>query len=189
VAGGIGAAVYGGNVLEGMGYGALGGGILGGMMGAIGYYGRGLESNAYDFGASSTNTMDTANMFAGPVTRTPGVEVQGKASFYSDWFNGRKTASGEIFSQDLTTGAMHFDRWGFKIPCDATVENLSKPSIALKVTINDHGPFMHGSGGSMDRPGFAIDLSKSAFDALGGRRTETAGEIAGVKVRIPQSCY
>jgi hypothetical protein len=49
VAGGIGAAVYGGNVLEGMGYGALGGGILGGMMGAIGYYGRGLESNAYQY--------------------------------------------------------------------------------------------------------------------------------------------
>ena len=53
VAGGIGAAVYGGNVLEGMGYGALGGGIIGGAMGAIGYYGRGLQSNAYDFGSSA----------------------------------------------------------------------------------------------------------------------------------------
>jgi hypothetical protein len=81
VAGGLSSAIYGGNVLEGMAYGALGGAVLGGAMGAIGYYGRGLQSNAYDFGSSVETPESSLSMYpeAGVKTGTQG---------YSDTFGG-----------------------------------------------------------------------------------------------------
>ena len=75
------------------------------------------------------------------------------ASFYHDKFNGRKTASGEIFSNSKLTAAHRTLPFGTIVQ----VTNL-KTGKSVEVRINDRGPF-HSSR--------ALDLSKAAFDSIG----------------------
>ena len=75
------------------------------------------------------------------------------ASFYHDKFNGRKTASGEIFSNRKLTAAHRTLPFGTVIE----VTNL-RTGKRVEVRINDRGPF-HSSR--------ALDLSKAAFDSIG----------------------
>lgn len=71
------------------------------------------------------------------------------ASYYHDKFNGRKTASGEKFDNNLYTAAHRTLKFGTKIKVTNKVNNQS-----VIVTVNDRGPFIK------DRE---IDLSKRAF--------------------------
>lgn len=71
------------------------------------------------------------------------------ASYYADKFNGRKTASGEPFDNNLYTAAHRTLKFGTKVKVTNTVNNES-----VIVTVNDRGPFIK------DRE---IDLSKKAF--------------------------
>ncbi|MEN3322122.1 septal ring lytic transglycosylase RlpA family protein [Mariniflexile soesokkakense] len=71
------------------------------------------------------------------------------ASYYADKFNGRKTASGEKFDNNLYTAAHKTLKFGTKVKVTNTVNNES-----VIVTVNDRGPFVK------DRE---IDLSKKAF--------------------------
>ncbi len=75
------------------------------------------------------------------------------ASFYHDKFNGRKTASGDIFSNEKLTAANRTLPFGTMVK----VTNL-RTGKSVVVEINDRGPF-HSSR--------ALDLSKAAFDAIG----------------------
>ena len=75
------------------------------------------------------------------------------ASFYHDKFNGRKTASGEIFNNRKLTAAHRTLPFGTVIQ----VTNL-RTGKSVEVRINDRGPF-HSSR--------ALDLSKAAFDSIG----------------------
>ena len=75
------------------------------------------------------------------------------ASFYHDKFNGRKTASGEIFSNRKLTAAHRTLPFGTIVQ----VTNL-RTEKSVEVRINDRGPF-HSSR--------ALDLSKAAFDSIG----------------------
>lgn len=75
------------------------------------------------------------------------------ASFYHDKFNGRKTASGEIFSNRKLTAAHRTLPFGTIVE----VTNL-RTGKSIEVRINDRGPF-HSSR--------ALDLSKAAFDSIG----------------------
>lgn len=79
--------------------------------------------------------------------------MKGKASFYSDWFDGRLTANGEFFSQKAYTAAhktLPFETW-------VEVTNLdNNKSVYLR--INDRGPYIKGR---------IIDLSKAGAEALG----------------------
>ena len=75
------------------------------------------------------------------------------ASFYHDKFNGRKTASGEIFSNRKLTAAHRTLPFGTIVQ----VTNL-RTGKSVEVKINDRGPF-HSSR--------ALDLSKAAFDSIG----------------------
>lgn len=77
----------------------------------------------------------------------------GKASFYADRLEGRRTASGEIFSQSELTAAHKTLPFGTKIK----VTNLANNKFVI-VEVNDRGPFTHGR---------IIDLSKSAAKKLG----------------------
>lgn len=81
------------------------------------------------------------------------------ASYYHDKFNGRKTASGEIFSNNKMTAANKRLPFGTLV----RVTNLRNDKSVI-VRINDRGPY-HSSR--------AIDLSKAAFDEIGnlGRGT------------------
>jgi len=71
------------------------------------------------------------------------------ASYYHDKFNGRKTASGEKFDNNLFTAAHKTLKFGTKIKVTNTVNNEF-----VIVTVNDRGPFVKGR---------EIDLSKKAF--------------------------
>ncbi|MXN92547.1 septal ring lytic transglycosylase RlpA family protein [Flavobacterium sp. Sd200] len=71
------------------------------------------------------------------------------ASYYADKFNGRKTASGEKFSNSKLTAAHK------KLPFGTKVKVTNKANgKSVVVVVNDRGPF----GGGRD-----IDLSKKAF--------------------------
>ena len=75
------------------------------------------------------------------------------ASFYHDKFNGRKTASGEIFSNRKLTAAHRTLPFGTVIQ----VTNL-RTGQSVAVRISDRGP-SHSS-----RP---VGLAKAAFDSIG----------------------
>ena len=75
------------------------------------------------------------------------------ASYYHDKFNGRKTASGEIFHNTKLTAANRTLPFGTKLK----VTNL-RTGKSVIVKVNDRGPF-HSSR--------ALDLSKAAFDEIG----------------------
>jgi rare lipoprotein A len=81
------------------------------------------------------------------------VKQDGVASYYSDKFDGRKTASGDIFRQNKLMAAHRTLPFGTRVK----VKNLSNGKT-VKVTINDRGPFVQGR---------TIDLSKKAAKKIG----------------------
>lgn len=89
----------------------------------------------------------------------------GKASFYADKFEGRKTSSGAIFKQNRLTAAHRTLPFGTKVK----VVNVAN-GRSVKVTINDRGPFAAGR---------IIDVSKKAARKLG---MVNAG-VASVEIR------
>ncbi|MDB5251636.1 MAG: septal ring lytic transglycosylase RlpA family protein [Flaviaesturariibacter sp.] len=72
----------------------------------------------------------------------------GKASYYADKFEGRRTANGDVFRQSRLTAAHKTLPFGTKVK----VKNLSNGKT-VKVRINDRGPFVAGR---------IIDLSSRA---------------------------
>jgi len=90
----------------------------------------------------------------------------GQASFYADKFDGRITASGEIFDQSKLTAAHRTLPFGSKLK----VTNLEN-NKSVVVTVNDRGPFVN------DR---IIDISKSAADKI-----DFAGKgVVKVKIEV-----
>jgi len=71
------------------------------------------------------------------------------ATYYADKFNGKKTASGEKFSNSKYTAAHKKLPFGTKLKVTNTANGKS-----VVVTVNDRGPFTAG---------YDIDLSKKAF--------------------------
>lgn len=71
------------------------------------------------------------------------------ACYYHDKFNGKKTASGEKFSNNKLTAAHKTLPFGTKVKVTNLANNKS-----VEVVINDRGPFTKG---------FEIDLSRKAF--------------------------
>lgn len=71
------------------------------------------------------------------------------ASYYHDKFNGRMTASGQIFNNEKLTAAHKKLKFGTQVLVTNPINNKS-----VIVTINDRGPFVRGR---------EIDLSKKAF--------------------------
>ncbi|MBA2762453.1 MAG: septal ring lytic transglycosylase RlpA family protein [Segetibacter sp.] len=83
---------------------------------------------------------------------SPKIVETGRASYYADKFEGRKTANGEIFSQDKMTAASKNLPFGTKV----TVKNITN-GRTVKVRVNDRGPFVAGR---------TIDLSKKAAQKI-----------------------
>ena len=88
------------------------------------------------------------------------VTQTGKASYYADKFQGRKTASGETFRQGRLTAAHRTLPFGTKVK----VINIAN-GRSVKVRINDRGPFAEGR---------IIDLSKKAAKRIGMVNTGVA---------------
>lgn len=74
------------------------------------------------------------------------------ACYYHDKFNGRKTASGELFSNRKMTAAHKELEFGTRVK----VTNIQNNKSVI-VEVNDRGPFAKG---------LEIDLSKKAFDEI-----------------------
>lgn len=81
------------------------------------------------------------------------------ASFYHDKFNGRKTASGEIFNNKELTAANKTLPFGTEVKITNLISGKS-----VVVRVNDRGPY-HSSR--------AFDLSKAAFNSIGDTRKGT----------------
>lgn len=80
-------------------------------------------------------------------------------SYYHEKFNGKRTASGDVFSNRKLTAAHRTLPFGTKV-------KLTNPKTreSVVVTINDRGPF-HSSR--------AMDISKAAFDSIGNPASGT----------------
>jgi rare lipoprotein A len=77
----------------------------------------------------------------------------GMASYYSESYNGKKTANGEIYNSSKLTAAHKTLPFGTKVK----VTNLSNGK-SVKVRINDRGPFISGR---------IIDLTRAAAEEIG----------------------
>lgn len=74
-----------------------------------------------------------------------------KASYYSDAFHGRKTASGIIYDKNKLTCASNIHKLGTKLKVTNTQNNKS-----VIVTVTDRGGFKT----------ITLDLSKKAFSTI-----------------------
>jgi rare lipoprotein A len=83
-------------------------------------------------------------------------QLNGTASFYANKFNGRPTATGEIFTQANLTAASNF----FKFQSWVRITNLLNGKSVI-VRINDR---MHPD---MAKKGRIVDLTKAAAKELG----------------------
>lgn len=81
------------------------------------------------------------------------ISETGRASYYADMFNGRKTASGAVFRQHKKTAAHPSLPFGTKVK----VTNMNN-GRKVTVRINDRGPFVKGR---------IIDLSKKSAKKIG----------------------
>lgn len=91
-------------------------------------------------------------MILGPAKAQPSQSVI-RASFYADKFEGRKTASGQVFHQKALSAASRDFPLGtiLRVYCPAT-------DASIDVEVTDRGPWGKK---------FKLDLSKAAFEALG----------------------
>ena len=94
-------------------------------------------------------------------------ELEGLASYYAEPYNGRKTASGEIFDSYKELTAAHRT-----LPFNTLVRVTNKSNgREVDVRINDRGPFIDGR---------IIDLS-----LLAARKIELVGPgVAPVKLKV-----
>ena len=92
--------------------------------------------------------------------------LEGVASYYADEFNGRKTASGEVFEPHRFTAAHRTLPLGSEV----RVTDLRNGRWVI-VTVNDRGPYIHGR---------IIDLSMGAAEAL---RMKPKG-LARVRIEV-----
>lgn len=76
----------------------------------------------------------------------------GIASYYADKFEGRKTASGEIYRHDKLSAAHRTLPFGTRL----RVTNLANEK-SVEVIVNDRGPFTKGR---------IVDVSKLAAEKL-----------------------
>ncbi len=90
----------------------------------------------------------------------------GKASYYANSHQSKKTASGELYKQELKTGAHKVLPFGSLVK----VTNVDNGKT-VTVKINDRGPYVKGR---------VIDLSKSAFSEIGS----TSNGVIDVQIEV-----
>lgn len=96
----------------------------------------------------------------------PAYVETGKASFYANLHQSKKTASGEIYDHKLNTAAHKKLPFGTNV----RVTNLENGKTVV-VKINDRGPFVKGR---------ILDLSRSAFSSI----ASTSSGIIEVKIEV-----
>jgi rare lipoprotein A (peptidoglycan hydrolase) len=99
------------------------------------------------------NSLILSDFIENKDLKTSGVEIPVKASWYGPGFDGRYTASGEIFNQSFFTAAHKSLPFGSLL-----IVTNPKNDKQVIVKVNDRGPFVQGRD---------IDLSKAAAAELG----------------------
>lgn len=102
--------------------------------------------------AAPTTTPEPAAP-AAPAAARAGDKMEGLAAVYSDKLAGRKTASGEVFSQSKLTAAHPSLAFGTRVKVTNTKNNKT-----VEVRINDRGPTQAGR---------VIDMSSAAAAKIG----------------------
>lgn len=87
------------------------------------------------------------------VDASPGWTQTGRASWYGPGFDGKQTASGEVYDMEAMTAAHR----SLPFQTRVRVENLDN-GTTTEVRINDRGPFVHGR---------IIDLSRAGARSVG----------------------
>ena len=105
----------------------------------------------------STTTLPTSSYYpaasAGPAATAGPRSRIATASWYGPGFNGRRTASGEVFHQNDLTAASRTLPLGSHVRVTNLVNGRS-----VVVRINDRGPYVSGR---------SIDLSRSSAERIG----------------------
>lgn len=101
--------------------------------------------------------------------------VKKQASYYSDSFNGKITASGEIFDNSLPTAAHLTLPFGSVL----LVTNKANNKSTL-VRINDRGAYEYKGRRYVPHPTRILDLSKSAFSEI----ADTCVGIIDIKYEV-----
>lgn len=101
------------------------------------------------------SSLSSARPAASPaaIATQPAQSVKGVAAIYANKFNGRKTASGQRFSQSKLTAAHRTLPLGTEV----RVTNI-RNNKSVEVLINDRGPYYGGR---------IIDLSSAAAAKVG----------------------
>ena len=102
----------------------------------------------------------------------PGYDETGIASWYGDYFHGRRTANGETYNMNALTAAHRT----LPMPSFVDVTNLENGK-QIRVRVNDRGPYARGR---------IIDVSRRAAELLGFKdkgvakvRVTYAGSVRG----------
>ncbi len=101
-----------------------------------------------------------------PSTVSGNDQMQGTAAYYSNRFNGRRTASGQRFNNSAMTAAHKTLPFGTRVK----ITNV-KNKRSVVVRINDRGP---------STPGRVFDLTRAAASKLGYVRTGMAEVTAEI---------
>jgi rare lipoprotein A len=109
---------------------------------------------------ATKKTASAAKSTKNSYAAKPVPSMQGLAAVYSDRLSGRKTSSGQRFSQEKLTAAHRTLPLGTKV----LVTNV-RTNKSVEVSINDRGP-RHRSR--------VIDLSSAAASKIGMRKTGCA---------------
>lgn len=96
------------------------------------------------------------NLLLGIIATLSTLFIDGKATYYSNSFEGKKTASGKIFRQAHLTGASNY----FKIGTKVLVTN-KKNGKSVTITINDR------TAKSTAKRGIVVDLTTTAAKEIG----------------------
>jgi rare lipoprotein A len=109
---------------------------------------------------------------AAPAVKTSGEhQLSGKAAYYSSRFNGRKTASGQLYESNAMTTAHKTLPFGTKLKITNAKNNRS-----VIVRVNDRGP---------STPDRVFDLSRAAAAKLGYLRTGLTDVTAEIVAEAP----
>ncbi|GGY75074.1 hypothetical protein GCM10011613_20710 [Cellvibrio zantedeschiae] len=119
------------------------------------------------WGCSTVKPTHTPTQSPTPnnVERAAYVET-GKASFYAEEHQSKKTASGEIYDYQLNTAAHKTLPFGSQV----RVTNVDNGKSVV-VKINDRGPFIKNR---------ILDLSKAAFKSI----ADTSSGVIEIKIEV-----
>ena len=122
---------------------------------------------------------------AGPIVASPASsELQGLASYYAEPYDGRRTASGEIFNSYQELTAAHRT-----LPFNTVVKVTNEANGRdVSVRINDRGPFVKGRVIDLSyKAAKEIDLVRAGVAPVKLTIVKDAGDLEAKASRQPQS--